>query len=59
MKSIRLTKHALEQCVERGTDKTEISEAIRVGFIEPAKHDRLLYRANFQYNKYWQGNIPN
>ena len=28
MKSIRLTKHALEQCVERGTDKTEISEAI-------------------------------
>ncbi len=55
MKSIRLTKHALEQCVERGTDKTEISEAIRVGSIEPAKQDRLLYRANFQYNKYWQG----
>jgi hypothetical protein len=55
MKSIRFTKHALEQCVERGTNQTEISEAIRVGSIEPAKHDRLLYRANFQYNKHWQG----
>jgi len=55
MKSIRFTRHALEQCVERGTNQMEIREAIRTGSQELAKHDRLLYRANFQYNNYWQG----
>ena len=29
MKPIRLTKHAQEQCIERGTNEQEIIEAIR------------------------------
>jgi len=55
MKSIRLTKHAQEQCVERGTNEAEVAEAIRIGSHEPAKKGRFLYRANFQYNTDWQG----
>jgi hypothetical protein len=28
MKKIRLTKHAVEQCLERGTSEAEVREAI-------------------------------
>ena len=55
MKPIRFTKHALEQCVERGTNQAEICKAIREGSKEPAKYGRVLCRSNFQYNDYWQG----
>jgi hypothetical protein len=55
MKVVRLTLHAQEQCIERGTDETEITTAIRDGNCEPAKKGRYLYRINFQYNKSWQG----
>lgn len=55
MKSIRLTKHALEQSTERGATEQEGREAIMVGIREAAKQDRVLYRANFQYNAFWQG----
>lgn len=54
-KPIRLTKHALEQCAERGTNAPEVQEAIADGDPEPAKLGRLLYRRNFQYNALWQG----
>lgn len=55
MKPIRLTRHAQEQCLERGTNETEIIEAIRTGIRQPAKGGRYRYRANFQYNAEWQG----
>ncbi|RKZ59758.1 MAG: hypothetical protein DRR08_13060 [Candidatus Parabeggiatoa sp. nov. 2] len=55
MKAIRFTRHALEQCVERGTNQVEVRKAIREGSQEPAKYGRVLCRANFQYNDYWQG----
>jgi len=55
MKKIRLTKHAREQCLERGTNEKEIQEAIRHGLKEPAKRGRFLYRINFQYDSTWQG----
>jgi len=29
MKPIRFTKHALAQCIERGTNEQEVTEAIR------------------------------
>lgn len=57
MKPIRFTKHALEQCAERGTDEAEVREAIQKGSREPAKRGRVLSRANFQYNNYWQGHF--
>jgi hypothetical protein len=54
MKPIRLTAHALEQCVERGAKETEVREAIRRGIREPAKRGRFMYRLNFQYAASWQ-----
>ena len=54
MKPIRLTAHAIEQCVERGANETEIREAIRRGIGEPAKCGRFMYRLNFQYAARWQ-----
>ena len=55
MKKITLTKHAIEQCVERGTNESEIREAVARGIKEPAKGGRTLCRANFQFNGTWQG----
>ena len=54
MKPIRLTKHAREQCVERGATESEIVEAIRKGACEPAKHGREMCRYNFTFGKKWQ-----
>lgn len=55
MKTIRLTAHALEQCVERGATETEVKEAIERGVREPAKGGRFICRLNFQYRAEWQG----
>lgn len=55
MKRIRLTKHAREQCIERGTNELEIRQAIEKGNREPAKHGRFLCRASFAYQDTWQG----
>ena len=55
MKPIRLTKHAMEQCEERGTTEDEAREAVRRGTWQPAKRGRRMYRTNFQYNGKWQG----
>lgn len=55
MKPIRLSRHAGEQCVERGTTADEVREAVREGTCERAKQGRLLCRANFQYNAEWHG----
>ena len=55
MKSVRLTKHAHEQAIERGATESEIKEAIRKGSREPAKYGRELCRYNFAYGMTWQG----
>jgi hypothetical protein len=55
VKPIRLTKHAREQCVERGAMESEIVEAIRKGTREPVKHGREMCRFNFAFAKKWQG----
>ena len=55
VKPIRLTKHAREQCVERGASEAEVVEAIRNGSREPAKHGREFCRFNFSYGKQWGG----
>jgi hypothetical protein len=54
---IRLTKHAREQCLERGTTESEIIEAIRDGEWEEAKNGRFMSRVNLQYGRTWAGNI--
>lgn len=54
---IRLTKHAREQCRERGASEHEVTEAIRNGEWEEAKNGRMMARLNLQYGRFWTGNI--
>ena len=56
VKPIRLTKHAREQCVERGATEAEVVEAIRTGAREPAKNGREIFRFNFSFGQHWHGN---
>ncbi len=46
MKPIRLTRHAQEQCQERGAAEEEVRIAIRHGTKETAKQGRELCRYN-------------
>ena len=55
MKLIRLTNHAQEQAIERGTNQAEILEAIATGTRQAAKNGRYKYQTTFQYNNDWQG----
>jgi hypothetical protein len=54
-KPVRLSRHALQQMVERGATHEEVLEAIRSGEPVPAKRGRLGYRKNFQYERLWGG----
>ena len=55
MKPIRLTRHAREQCIERGASEDEVCQAVEQGLREPAKHGRELCRFNIPFNATWQG----
>ena len=55
MKPIRLSKHALEQCGERGASVEEVRHAIQRGSREPAKQGRELCSFNFAFHGLWQG----
>jgi len=54
-KPIRLSRHAREQCAERGTNEEEVRRAVRAGRRDRAKRGRLICRLNFQYNARWRG----
>jgi len=53
MKHIVFSEHATKQMLERGASKEEVIQAIRSGESLPAKHGRIAYRHNFQYNSKW------
>ncbi len=53
MKPIRLSKHALEQCLVRGATEMEVKKAILEGSRELAKHGRILCRFNYSFNNCW------
>lgn len=55
MKSVRLTKHAKEQCVERGAIEAEVRLALEQGSREQAKRGREMCRFNFPFGKNWHG----
>jgi hypothetical protein len=40
---------------ERGASQKEVIESIQHGENFPAKHGRMFYRKNFQYNRKWAG----
>ena len=52
---IRLSRHAQEQAVERGTTIAEMERAIRDGTPEAAKKSRLKSRYTFNYGAEWHG----
>jgi len=55
MNPIRFTQHAREQCVERGANEEEVTQAILNGSREAAKNDRILCRYNFSFGQSWNG----
>ncbi len=55
MKPIRLTRHAREQCVERGATEAEVRQAVEQGSREPAKIGRELCGYNLPFRQTWQG----
>ena len=54
MKRIRLSKHAEEQCVERGTNEKEVIDAILYGNSEIVKKGRRMYHYEVEYREKWQ-----
>ena len=55
MKPVRLTKHARQQCLDRGASEAEVVQAVQQGTREPAKRGRQLCRYNFAFGQNWQG----
>lgn len=55
MKAIRLSGHARQNMVSRGSTETEIVETIQTAPWGPADHDRLECRKNFPYGQEWNG----
>lgn len=53
MVQIIFTHHAQQQMKERGAAIKEVKETILSGEKVPAKHSRVAYRKNFQYNSRW------
>lgn len=50
---IAFSNHARLQMGERGASQDEVMDAIRDGESLPAKHGRVAFRKNFQYNGKW------
>ena len=55
MKPVRLSRHAQEQCFERGATPEEVRQAVERGSREPAKLGRELCRWNIPFGKNWRG----
>ena len=53
MKPIRLSGHAKEQLIFRGTEEKEVIEAIKNSPWQPAEMNRLECKRNFPYEKEW------
>jgi len=57
MKHIIFSSHAKQQMSERGVSQNEVIEAVSHGEMSFAKHGRIAYRKNFQYNDKWGNKI--
>jgi len=57
MKTIVLSRHALEQARERGTNEDEIRQAIYEGEESPAKKGRKAFRINLRFGRRWGGRV--
>ena len=52
-KPIRLSRHARNNAVRRGTSEEEISKAVREAAWQPAECGRQECRMDFPYGKEW------
>ena len=55
MKTIVLSRHALEQMPDRGTTREEVEAAIHTGERVPVKEGRVAFRKNFPFQQDWKG----
>lgn len=55
MKPIFFSKHALENMTDRGANRDEVEQAIRLGEQVPAKQGRNAFRRNFLFENNWKG----
>ncbi len=53
MKPIRLSGHAKDQIIFRGTTEEEVIEAIQTSEWQPAEQNRLECKKDFAYDKEW------
>lgn len=54
-KLIVFTSHALQRIKERGTNESNVREAIRIGEREQAQRGCYLYRLNLEFKRIWDG----
>jgi len=54
-KTIKFSRHVLDNMFDRGTSKAEVENAIRAGERLPAKKRRIAFRKNFSHNAMWKG----
>lgn len=54
-KPIRLSKHAKEQCEERGATESEIVRTIKESEWHTAKNNKLECKYSFQFDSDWNG----
>lgn len=55
MRDIIFSQHALDQMEDRGTSRSEVELAIAEGERLPAKHGRVMFRKNFNFESTWKG----
>lgn len=54
-KSIKFSRHALDNMFDRGASREEVEHAIRKGEWLPAQKGRIAFRKNFSHNAMWKG----
>ena len=55
VKPIRLSRHAQEQCKERGALEAELVTAIANSVWLPARDNKFECKYSFQYDAHWGG----
>jgi len=55
VKPVVLSTHARQRLKERGTDESEVRQAVQNGARTPAREGRIWCRLNFEFKSTWQG----
>lgn len=53
--SVEILPHAMERATERGATVDEINLTVKSGETFPAKHGRVAFRRNFNFDGEWNG----